>query len=159
MTAATFVRTAALLLLIAPFAVAAQPGPADQESSLQVLVDQQQKLRRQIDEGVDGLTPRQARVIRQAQDEFFGIVADRSALDELSIADKVRVENALETINAQIVNTPASLSDQEVCWREAKFGSRQMVTRCGTRTEIEQTREGARDYLSRPRICSGPGCG
>lgn len=141
-----------MLLLVSPVTMA-------QDEPLQVMLEQQQQLREDLDAGIDGLTPRQVRVIRKAQDEFFSVVADRTTLDALSISDKVRVENALETINAQIVNTSASMSDQNVCWRETKTGSGRRVTRCGTKAEAEQVRRGARDYLERPRICSGPGCG
>lgn len=99
------------------------------------------------------------RIIGRAQDEFFSITKGVQSLDQLSIQDKVRVENALETINAQIVNTSASKSDQNVCWREAKTGSRIMVTRCGTKEEIEQVRRDSQSAMEKRRICSGPGCG
>lgn len=143
------------LLVLAPVVASAQ----EEGASLQMMIEQQQALRDDLATGVQGITPRQTRVIRKAQDEFFRIVAGRATLDELSIEDKIRIENALESINAQIVNTSASRSGQNVCWRETRVGSGKRVTRCGTEEERTRLREGARDYLARPRICSGPGCG
>ena len=53
----------------------------------------------------------------------------------------------------------AGRDEQDVCWRERMSGTSRMVTRCGTEKERDQAREGARDFLQRPKICSGPGCG
>lgn len=142
------------LLLGVPFTAIAQ-----EQDPLQIMVEQQQQLRSDLEHGIEGLTPRQARILRKSQDEFFTVTEGAQRLDQLSIQDKVRVENALETINAQIVNTSASKSDQNVCWREAKTGSRTMVTRCGTKEEIEQVRRDSQSAMEKRRICSGSGCG
>lgn len=149
------------LLLVLWAAMATGAAAAQTEgTSLQVLIEQQQALRAQLSAGaIDGITPRQARVIDKAQGEFFAIVEGRQALDELGIDDKIRIENALETINAQLVNTTASRSDQNVCWREQTTGSKTKITRCGSQREIDHAREGARGYLERPKICVPPGCG
>lgn len=142
-----------VLLLIVPMTSLAQ------DESLQAMVQQQQQLRADLAKGLDGVTPRQVRIIGKAQDEFFAATQGAQSLDQLSIQDKVRIENALETINAQIVNTSASRSDQDTCWREAKTGSRTKVTRCGTKEEVEQVRRDAQSAMEKRRICSGMGCG
>lgn len=150
-----FMRALFLLMLLALVPTAAI---AD-DDTLRIILEQQQQLRQDVDQGVEGLTPRQARIIRKAQDEFFAITQGKTSLDQLTIGDKIRVENALERINAQIANTSASRGDQNVCWRERKTGSKTVVTRCGTQEEIDQAREGARGFLERPRVCVPPGCG
>ena len=38
-------------------------------------------------------------------------------------------------------------------------GSKLQATRCGTQQEIDEAREGARGFMLKPKICSGPGCG
>jgi hypothetical protein len=32
-------------------------------------------------------------------------------------------------------------------------------TRCGTKAEMREAREGARDFMEKPRVCVPPGCG
>ena len=153
-------RIGLLLVLWAAMAATSAASAQSGATSLQVLVEQQEALRAQLsDGGIDGVTPRQASVIAKAQGEFFKIVEGKESLDELGIDDKIRVENALETINAQIVNTTAGRSNQDVCWRERTTGSKTKTTRCGTRREIDEAREGARGYLERPKVCAPPGCG
>lgn len=143
------------LLLLAPMSAMAEENNA----SLQMMVEQQVALRDKLARGSQDLTPRQAGIIRKAQDQFFAIVEGKTTLDQLGIEDKVRVENALERINAQIVNTNAAAANQEVCWREKTTGSKMESTRCGTQQEIDQAREGARGFLEKPKICVPPGCG
>jgi hypothetical protein len=57
-----------------------------------------------------------------------------------------------------VAGTPAAGDDQNVCWREKKTGTNVKVTRCGTKAEMREAREGARDYLDRPNTC-GADCG
>ena len=143
------------LLAMAPLAAAAD----EKSASLQEMVAQQTALREELARGPQDLTPRQVGVIRKAQDEFFRLVEGKMTMDQLAIVDKVRVENALERINAQIVNTSAARANQDVCWREKTTGSKTQSTRCGTQQEIDQAREGARGFLEKPKICMPPGCG
>lgn len=143
------------LLVLAPMASA-----ANQESaSLQMMVEQQVALRADLARGPQDLTPRQVGIMRKAQDEFFRIVEGKTTMDQLAIHEKVQVENALERINAQLVNTNAAGAKQEVCWREKMLGSKLHVTRCASQQELDETREGARGFLDRPKICVPPGCG
>ena len=152
-------RTIVLLLVLwaamATGTATAQPGA----TSLQLLVEQQEALRAELsDGGVDGITPRKARLIDKAQGEFFAIVKGKQSLDELGIEEKIRVENALETINAQIASTRFAADDQQVCWREAKVGSKMVESRCASKKELEDEKESARTYMGKPRICVGA-CG
>lgn len=143
------------LLLLAPIGAIAE----EQNTSLQVLVEQQIALREELARGPQDLTPRQVGIMRKAQDEFFRLVEDKTTMDQLAIHEKVQVENALERINAQLVGTNAASADQNVCWREKTTGTKMNATRCGTQQEIDQAREGARGFLEKPKICSGSSCG
>ena len=151
----TIVLILGLWAAMATGAATAQPDA----TSLQVLVEQQEALRAELSDGVvDGITPRKARLINKAQGEFFAIVKGKQSLDELGIEEKIRVENALEIINAQIANTRFAVDDQQVCWREVKVGSKMAVSRCASKKELEDETESARTYMSKPRICVGT-CG
>ena len=150
----TIVLILGLWAAMATGAATAQPDA----TSLQVLVEQQEALRAQLTDGIDGVTPRKARLINKAQGEFFAIVKGKQSLDELGIEEKIRVENALETINAQIATTRFAADDQQVCWREVKVGSKMAVSRCASKKELEDETESARTYMSKPRICVGT-CG
>ena len=146
-------------LLLACLPVFAAEEPAAAQDSLQVLVDQQHALKANLDAGkTDGLTPRQLREVRTAQEQFFAVTEGKSTLDQLSISEKITVENALERINATVKNTRAAADEQNVCWRERASGTTLKVTRCGTKAEMREAREGARDYLERPKTC-GKDCG
>ena len=143
------------LLLLAPLGVMAE----EQNASLQMMVEQQIALRDELARGPQDLTPRQVGIMRKAQAEFFRLVEGKTTLDQLAIDDKVQLENALERINAEFVNTNAARANQEVCWREHTTGSKMRATRCGTQQEIDEVREGARGFMLKPKICMPPGCG
>jgi len=151
-------RTATLILMLAlPFAAIAQDAPAPEK--LEVILTQQQALKRDLDAGKDnGLTTRQVSVIRKSQAEVFTVTDGKTSLDQLSMEEKVRLENALERINAEVRNTRAGHDDKQVCWRERQSGTTMKVTRCGTEAEMREAREGARDFLDRPKVC-GDRCG
>lgn len=148
------------LLMVALLVLAPMASAADEEStSLQMMVEQQIALRDELARGPQDLTPRQVGLMRKAQDEFFRLVEGKTTMDQLAIHEKVQVENALERINAQLVNTNAARANQEVCWREKMVGSKMQVTRCATQQEIDQAREGAQGFMLKPKICVPPGCG
>jgi hypothetical protein len=148
-----------VLMAASATAWAAESTP-DEGDSLQVLVQQQQALKADIEDGgIAGLTPRQNTIVRKAQSEFFAVTEGKSELDQLSIDEKIRLENALERINAEIVNTRAGNDNQNVCWRERMSGTGLKKTRCGTKAEMREAREGARDFMEKPRVCVPPGCG
>jgi hypothetical protein len=71
----------------------------------------------------------------------------------------VRFAKALESINAEVVGTRGAQEQRDVCWTEAKTGSKMKVARCGTQEEIDETRHGARAWMERPKVCVPPGCG
>lgn len=155
-------RTLLLLggLMLSAASLAQAPGTGAAEDGLQLILRQQQELKADLDDGgLDGLTPRQNALVRKAQTEVFALIDGKTRLDELSIDDKVRLENALERINAQVVNTRAASDKQDVCWRERVSGTTMKKTRCGTQAEMREAREGARDFLEKPKICVPPGCG
>ena len=141
-------------------AVHAQAAPVDSaEDGLQLIVKQQAELKADLDDGgIAGLTTRQNNLVRKAQAEVFAVTENKATMDELSIDDKIRLENALERINAELVNTRAASDEQNVCWRERVSGTGVKKTRCGTKAEMREAREGARDFLERPKVC-GEQCG
>lgn len=143
-----------LLALTAGPAWAAETVATDGRDRLQVVLEQQRAIQADLDDGgIDGLSPRQANAIRKAQKEVFAVAEGKQTLDQLSMDDKIRLENALERINAEIVDTRTAHDDQDVCWRERVSGTGMKKTRCGTRAEMREAREGARDYLERPKVC------
>ena len=147
-----------VIALLSPLAAFAQDGPA-QPQKLDVIVAQQQELKRDLDAGkTDGMTTRQVNAIRKSQAEVFAVTEGKTSLDQLSMDEKVRLENALERINAEVKNTRAGRDGKQVCWRERATGTNTKVTRCGTEAEMREAREGARDFLDRPKVC-GEQCG
>lgn len=149
-----------LVLAVASMTAAAADQAAPDQDSLQVLIAQQQALRTDLqDGGIEGLTARQNKLVGKAQDEFFAVTEGKTKLDDLSIGEKIRMENALERINAEVKNTRIAGDDQNVCWRERVSGSTMKKTRCGTKAEMREAREGARDYMEKPKVCVPPGCG
>ena len=141
-----------VFILAASSALAAEPS-----ASLAQILEQQRGIRSALDAGTLGdLTPRQANAIRKAQTEVFALTDGKSDLGALSLDEKVRLDNALERINAEMKGTRLGQEEKDVCWRERKTGSTTKVTRCGTQEERDRMRESARTYLETPRIC--PDC-
>lgn len=149
-----------MVLLAASTGAWAAENSSAQEDSLQVMVRQQQALMADMEDGgIQGLTPRQNTIVRKAQAEFFAVTEGKSKLDELSMDEKIRLENALERINAEVKNTRTAADSKNVCWRERVSGSKMKTTRCGTEAERREAREGARDFMEKPKVCIPPGCG
>lgn len=148
-----------LLLFVAGPLRAADTESADGRDRFQLVMEQQRQLRTELDGGgIEGLNARQNNAIRKAQKEVFALAEGKHGLDELSMDEKIRFENALERINAEMVDTRAARDDQDVCWRERVSGTTMKKTRCGTQAERREAREGARDFLERPKTC-GRDCG
>ena len=153
------VLLAVVLLGFLPVAAQTSTSP-DAPDGLRRIVAQQEVIRADLaDGGMEGVTPRQALTIQKAQKQVFAIAGNHSSLDELTIDQKISLENALEQINAAMVNTRKGDDAQNVCWRERATGSSIQVTRCGTAAEIREARDGARGFMERPRVCVPPGCG
>lgn len=153
-------RTVILVSMLALTGVSfAQVAPAE-EDGLQQILKQQKALRADLEDGgIEGLTPRQNTLVRKAQVEVFAVTEGKGRLEDLSMEEKIRLENALERINAQVVNTRAASDKQNVCWRERMSGTTMKKTRCGTQAEMREAREGARDFLEKGKVCVPPGCG
>lgn len=154
-------RTLIAAMLVAVVGTASAQGvPATEGDGLQRILEQQKVLQTDLEDGgIEGLTPRQNTLVRKAQAEVFAVTEGKHRIDELSMDEKIRLENALERINAQIVNTRAASDEQNVCWRERVSGTAVKKTRCGTQAEMREAREGARDFLEEAKICVPPGCG
>lgn len=160
------IRIGVLGMLVALCGAAlAQAPPADTGDTvedvdgLQVILEQQRELAADLDDGgIEGLTTRENNRIRKAQAQVFALTEGKSRLDELSIDEKIGLENALEQINAYVKNTRRAGDDQTVCWREKMSGTARRVTRCGSEAERREAREGARGWLERPKTC-GQDCG
>ncbi|MCF7222818.1 hypothetical protein [Marilutibacter chinensis] len=160
------VRTWVLVVLIATGGTTlAQTPPAGSADTvedidrLQVILEQQRELKTDLDDGgIEGLTTRENNRVRKAQEQVFAVTEGKSRLDELSVDEKIELENALEQINAYVKNTRRAGDEQTVCWREKMSGTARRVTRCGTEAERREAREGARDWLERPKTC-GQDCG
>lgn len=147
-------------VLVVFFIVFAPAFAADSLEPLEKIRGQQDALAADLNAGkTEGLTPRQVGAIRRAQKEVFAVTEGKGSLDELSIDEKVRLENALERINAEVKGGRLAKDAQEVCWRERISGSQMKSTRCGTEAERREAREGARDFLEKPKVCVPPGCG
>jgi hypothetical protein len=146
------------LLLLAPLVSAAEPKEP-KSSSLPEMVEQQVALREELAGDPQDLTPRQVGIMRKAQAEFFRLVDGKTSMDQLAIHEKVELENALEKINAQVVGTNRSATNQNLCRQEKTVGSHMVYTRCATQQEIDDARDGTRLFLEKPKICSGQGCG
>lgn len=151
----------AALVLLASGSVFAQSGAGmHDDDGLQAIMKQQTELKADLDDGgIEGLTPRQTKLVRKAQQEVFAVAEGKNTMADLSIEEKIRLENALEAINAEIVNTRVGNDNQNVCWRERMSGTGLKKTRCGTKAEMREAREGARDFMEKPRVCVPPGCG
>lgn len=154
-----FCRALGVSLALAWGTVALHASAAEQGDKLAAILEQQQSLKANIDAGTSGLSPRQVRVIRKEQETVFAIAGSNTRFDQLNIQEQIRLENALERINANVVGTRVAQENQDACWTEAKTGSKMKVTRCGTQEEIDEARRGARAWMEKPKICIPPGCG
>lgn len=147
-----FARTTLLLLLaICSFAVMARK-PVD----LTRIVEQQRSIAAELaSPETTGLDLRQIEAVRAAQVDVFAAIGERRELSELNADEQVRLKNALEKINAAMKGTPFAERNREKCWREQKLGTKMKVTRCATQLELDQLREGARDWYEKGDIATG----
>lgn len=129
-------------------------SPPEQADGLQVIVEQQRELQRGLD-GIEGLTPRQRNAIRKHQQQVFTLTEGRHRLDELNIDEKVKLDNALERINAELAGTRSAREAEDQCRRERRNGRAMETTQCATAGERDQVRENSRNVLERRRICEG----
>lgn len=122
------------------------------------IVAQQHALKAEIESGSAPYSKRQIREIRRSQDIVFSTIGDETSLAALSIDERVELQNALERINSEVAH--GSVRPRATnCRREPKLGSKFKSTLCASRAERDEIRDGARDYMQRPRVCVPPGCG
>lgn len=149
------VPTLLVCLLATSMAVPVQVWATD----LAKIVEQQRALSEDLEGGSVTLTPRQRGVIQKAQEEVFTLTDGKSSLDELNIAEKTKLENALERINAVVVGTPKANGEKQICKRVALTGTAMKTTRCASAAEWDQLREDSRRSLEKQHVCAPPGCG
>jgi hypothetical protein len=142
------------------FVLAAGQAMANARVDLKVILNQQNSINRQIEESPDGMgiDSTQLDRLRSAQRVVGGIAVKKSTLDQLSPADQIKLRNALGEVYAILKGTRVAQEQRDVCWRERKTGSQIQTTRCATFEELLLTREGARAWMEKPRVCSGK-CG
>lgn len=148
-------RTLLICLLATAIVAPVQVWATDLES----IVEQQRALSKDLEGGNLALTPRQRGVVQKAQQEVFALTDGKSSLDELNIAEKTKLENALERINAVVVGTPKASGEKQICKRVALTGTSMKTTRCASAAEWEQLREDSRRSLEKQHVCVPPGCG
>jgi hypothetical protein len=138
-------------MLLLPLAAAAE--------SLSDIRQQQEKIRDDLANGALKLDADRRRIVEQEQRVVFDLADASETLDALNPRQRIGLRNALQKIDAALSLADGAEEDREVCWQERRTGSKLTTTVCGTVRERQQAKEGARDYLQRPRICAPPGCG
>jgi len=147
----------ALGFLACSGAVLANP---EKQASLQEILAQQGEIAADIEAGnYDQLPARSISAIKRAQKIITNVTEGRSELSQLPPEDQVHLQNALQTVKAQLAGTREAVAEQQVCWRERTVGSKIAVTRCGSEAEREEVRVGARGFMERARNCTPPDCG
>lgn len=141
------------LLLVAPIAA------AQSIDRLAQIREQQAVLLTELDTGVLKLTPREGALVRKDHARVAAILAANATLDDLGVAERVELDNALERINALVVATRQAEEDADVCHYERKTGTKLPKLDCATASQRRNSRDGARAYMEKPRICVPPGCG
>ncbi|MFZ5656304.1 MAG: hypothetical protein ACOY37_04475 [Pseudomonadota bacterium] len=142
------------ILLMGATSVIAQPA-----DKLGAIREQQQLLAKELETGVLKLKPREVVLIRKDQARVQAILDGKSSLDELNVAERVELDNALERINALVVATREASEDRDVCRYERPTGSKLRKLDCMSAGDRQNHRDGARAYMEKPRICVPPGCG
>ncbi len=132
---------------------------ANASESLADIRQQQEQIRDDLAKGTLTLEAGKRQSVDEQQRVVFGLIDGKQGLGDLNPAQRVSLRNALETINAALSKTSSAEEDREVCWQEKRTGSKLVTTVCGTVRERQQAKEGARDFMQRPRMCAGPGCG
>lgn len=132
------------------------PAPSAAADSLEAILEQQRALQQDLEgDRMPDLTRRQINAVRKAQAQVFALTDGKSALDDLTIEEKVKLDNALERINAELAHSRSVRADEDQCRREKRTGTTLQSTQCATAGEREQLRESSRNMLERPRICEG----
>jgi hypothetical protein len=146
------VLVVSMLLLAAPVA-AQDPG------KLASIRAEQEQIRSRLGDGSLGVTPRVALLIRKDQAAVFRLLGDNARLEDLNVAERVELDNALERIGAHLAGTREAAEQRDVCRYERVSGSKHRKLVCASSDERQNARDGARAWMEKPRVCIPPGCG
>lgn len=146
-------------LLLAMLMAGAGMATAQAPDRLVEIRAQQALLTQELDSGVLKLTPREVALIRKDQARVEAALAGKARLDDLNVAERTDLDNALERINARVVATRQAEEARDNCRYEVTTGSHMRKLSCATAGDRGDMRRNARAYMERPRICAGPGCG
>lgn len=144
------------VLFLALIVSTAGAQPADK---LVEIRGQQKLLAAELDSGDLKVTPREAALIRKEQAVVFKLLEANAMLEDMNVEERVRLDNALERINALLVGTRQAAEQRDDCRYERVSGSKHRKLVCATSDERQHARDGARAYMEKPRICIPPGCG
>ena len=148
----------ARILLLLSLVVCASGAMARKPVDLTRIVEQQRAIAAQLESSdatsATGLDAQQIETIRAAQTDVFAAIGERRVLSELTADEQVSLKNGLGKIEAAMEGTRLAELNREKCWREQKLGTKLKVTRCATQLEIDQLREGARDWWEKADICN-----
>lgn len=145
--------------LLGVLLIGATPVVAQAADRLGEIREQQAVLADEVEAGVLKLKPREVAAVRKDQARIQALLQGRASLDELGVAERVELDNALERINAIVVGTRQAVDDRDVCRYERPTGSKLRKLDCMSAGDRQNHRDGARAYMEKPRICVPPGCG
>lgn len=145
--------------LLGVLLMGAASGAAQAADRLADIREQQSVLAGELETGVLKLKPREVALVRKDQARVQALLQGRSSLDDLGVAERVELDNALERINAVVVGTRQATEDRDVCRYERPTGSKLRKLDCMSAGDRQNHRDGARAYMEKPRVCVPPGCG
>lgn len=146
-------------MIVGVLAMAVCAAVAQPVDKLVEIREQQKLLLAELDSGALKVTPREAALIRKENSRVLEMLEGQPSLDALGVAERVQLDNALERINALVVGTRRASEDADVCRYERNTSSKIRKLDCATASERQNSRDGARAYMEKPRICVPPGCG
>lgn len=148
-----------LLMLVLLVLVFAGPVLAQSADKLALIRTEQQQIQAGLEDGSLVVTPRVAMLIRKDQATVSRLLADNASLDDMNVAERVELDNALERIGAHLAGTRQAAEQRDVCRYERVSGSKHRKLVCATSDERQNARDGARAWMEKPKICIPPGCG
>lgn len=149
-------RFALLITMGIALAAAASAQVPDKLGSIRA---EQEQVRTGLDGGSLVVTPRVAMLIRKDQATVFKLLEGNARLDDMNVAERVELDNALERIGAHLAGTRQAAEQRDVCRYERVSGSKHRKLVCKTSEERQNARDGARAWMEKPKVCIPPGCG
>ena len=141
--AAVAVMTATFGLLPMALSAATPPRGKVETSEIPAIIANMDEIRGELStRGSDlaKLPAAKRRELEHQQSIVYGLLNGRSHVDELTLDQRIRVNNALEGIHAIMVQAP---EERVICRRERTVGSHRQVTSCRTAAQREADREEA----------------